>query len=400
MTPSATWACRRPCCGSRWRRAPGGPGRPRRAAGRCRRSRGCASRGRGGTPTAWTVRPRARRPAPGRTEHWVPGLSHSVTQARWPRCIQPRLVLRCEGRECGGHGLDPGRASADARRSARTRRPDEVLGVQDWDRELAAAGDTGVSSGTSWSAGRLVTRSTSSRGGTVMRAGEGRIPRLWSIVTDEVNARWCRLAHGRARAAGPGPGCGRDRRAPRPRRAARRPGGTSSRRPPLGAEGGERGRGVGSQVGEATEEQRADQHQLLRREGCWPATSTGVVVTRAVSQVGGLRRRVSHTAWSGSTGARPIGRPGGPVARTRRRSAPGCPPPAWWPRRRGCRSMPQSSRTPRQGVLEVDPGAVLGATDAAPAPGCSAGWRSPGRGRRSRRGPGRPPGRAASRRGR
>ncbi len=164
----------------------------------------------------------------------------------------------------------------------------------------AASADTGPRREVSCRAAWSVTRPSLVRA-TVKRHGSGAMPRPWSIPTCSLRRSSCCCAHVASwtnwanPSVRPGQACGpapKGSHAPgRWERSCHRAGSKPaicSGSPGTSPDSRPRSSGLTSTT--------------LPAGTCVPSSPTGSVVIRAVIQVGGVRRRVSQTAWTGSTG--------------------------------------------------------------------------------------------------
>ena len=164
------------------------------------------------------------------------------------------------------------------------------------------------------------------------RHGDGAMPRLWSIDTGSLKRDSLRRAPlGQvdelsdaqvAARAGVRPGAERE---PRPGTRRSRPATGPGRTRPVSAAS------PGTSSVKPAEEQGTDQARLARAGSRSPSRSTSRVVIRAVIHVGGVSRSVSHTACDRVHVGRGVVGRARPAATPRRRSGPGCRPPAWSP---------------------------------------------------------------------
>ena len=211
-----------------------------------------------------------------------------------------------------------------------------------------------------------------------MRAGDGRIPRLWSIVTDEANVRWCRPAQTREvaeQAEAQGAAGTGVRPGPEGQPGARA---DVVAAPPLGAEVGE----VGA-VSSGARSGRRPRSSGLTSTSSPAGTACPASSTVAVVHAGRHPRRRGEAQASPTPRGRdrcPVPVVAGEVDQqpgARRRSAPGCRPPAWSPPPRGCRRS-RSPRAPRPGPPRGRPGRGAPRDVCGSSVGALGGWRSPG----------------------
>ena len=256
MTPSATRADHHAADAARGQLEPVLVGLRRKQAGVDERKD--VLRGRVVRSTAGTGRPSGPKSAPGSAEHSVPGRNHSVTHARSPRCVQ---AVSSSGAKVVSAAVTASTRGSVIRCSAMRENAwsSDVACQGSRSASVDAAAVTGASGDTTWSAdgghrsdllpGRECDASRRRQDPPALvdcdRRGQREVvpPRPAREIAEQAESQGATRAR-----VGPG--------------AEREPGARADvlAAPPLGAEVGRGGRVVGNELGVASEQERAHQH--------------------------------------------------------------------------------------------------------------------------------------------